>query len=114
MANYPTSPKPSYSVVKDINYKTLISNFENGAEQRRNKWSQGKLSFSLVYKILTAAQMTILWDFYIARKGSFESFTYTDVISATAYTVRFSEDSLSFEEFSNCLKTTGLKMIQVL
>jgi hypothetical protein len=77
--NYPSSPVPQYSFTEEIGFKTLISQFENGTEQRRNKWSRGKRQFTLVYNVLEIAEIEILWDFYVARKGSFESFYFTDL-----------------------------------
>jgi len=113
MADYPTSPVPSYSFGKQVQFKTLISAFENGAEQRRSKWSQGKTLFTLVYKAITFTEVGTLWAFYLARKGVFEAFTYVDP-TVTSYTVRFLEDNLSFDEFSYQLVNTGVKLIQVL
>jgi hypothetical protein len=78
MADYPTSPIPQLSFTKEIGFKTLISQFENGAEQRRRKLSQGKRLFTLVYNALTVAEAAILWNFYMARKGSYESFNFID------------------------------------
>ncbi len=119
MATYPASPIPSYSYTKEVQYKTITSQFENGAEQRRNKWSQGKRLFTLIYNALTVAEATTLHDFFIARKGSFESFSYVDLITSTTYTVRFVEDGFSMEEFTYTAAGIGLvktmvKFIQVL
>jgi uncharacterized protein (TIGR02217 family) len=114
MATYPASPIPSFSFSKEIGYRTLISNFENGAEQRRNKWSQGKRQFTLTYKTLTLTEVTVIWDFFVARKGSFESFDYVDPTTSTTYVVRFMEDKFTFEEFAYLLTSSGINMIQVL
>jgi len=113
MQTYPTSPAPSYSFGKQVQFKTLISAFENGAEQRRPKWSAGKHLFTLTYKVLNLTEVGTLWAFYLARKGSYEAFTYVDP-TTTSYTVRFAEDNLTFEEFSYQLANTGIKLIQIL
>ncbi len=76
---YPTSPVPSYSYTEEIEFRNLISQFENGAEQRRKKWSRGKHVFTLIYKALTQAELISLWDFYLTMNGSFESFWYKDL-----------------------------------
>lgn len=114
MADFPTTPKYGYSFGKEIEFRTLVSNFENGAEQRRAKWSQGKRKFTVTYNAVSPANMTILYDFYVARKGSFESFNFTDPITSTVYAVRFVDNKMSFEEFTYNVRRTGLQMIQVL
>lgn len=113
---FPTTVIPSYSIVHEIEFKTLVSSFENGAEQRRNKWSQGKRQWTLVFDALTTAQIDTLYNFYTSQKGAYTSFTYTDWMSSTStsFTVRFAEDRMSYEGFSKRLRRTGLKLIQVL
>lgn len=113
MANYPSSPVPQWIYTKGVQFKTLISPFENGAEQRRPKWGQGKVTFSLMYNAITDAEFTTLWDFYVARKGSNESFTFTDPLTSTNYTMRFSDDNMSADEFAYKVLKTGLNLIQV-
>jgi hypothetical protein len=114
MDTYPTSPVPTYSYTKQIGYKTLVSAFENGVEQRRNKWGQGKLTFTLTYAYLSTSDVTTLYNFYVSEKGSFTTFLFNDLSSTSAYTVRFVDDNLSLEQFAKNVSRTGLKMIQVL
>jgi uncharacterized protein (TIGR02217 family) len=114
MASFPTTPKAVYSFTKEVEFKTLISQFENGVEQRRNKWSQGKRQFTVLFDLLSPTNMGYLYDFYVARKGSYESFVYIDPITSSSVDCRFVDDKLSFEEFSHDLRRTGLKLIQVL
>lgn len=111
--NFPSVPIPIYSFTKSAGFKTLISNFENGAEQRRNKWSRSKLQFSLSYDLLSPSNVLILWNYYQCRKGSFEAFPYYDPITTTYYSVRFAEDNLSFDQFAKNISRTGIKLIQV-
>jgi len=113
---FPSTITPSYSIVHDIEFRTLVSSFENGAEQRRNKWSQGKRQWTLVYNALTTSQILDLYNFYTSQKGAYTSFTYTDWMSSTStsFTVRFADDKLSYEGFSKRLRRTGIKLIQVL
>lgn len=113
MQTYPATPVPSFSYVQGIQFKTIISQFENLAEQRRQKWSQGKRTFSLTYPVLSSTDMDTLWNFYVARNGSYDAFTFVDPISSTSYTVRFQDDSLSREEFAYRLEKIGIKLIQV-
>ena len=82
MAEYPTTPKPNYPFDLTINWKTITSAFDSGKEQRRQKQTYAKYDVSLVYDLLSEANMQLLWNFYVARKGSFEVFYfYTLAIS---------------------------------
>jgi hypothetical protein len=114
METFPATPKSAYGYNKTVAFKTLISQFENGAEQRRKKWSQGKLTFTLIWNAITPTNMAILWNFYIARLGSYDAFTFVDPLTTSSYTVRFLDDSMSYEMFTYNLTRSGLKLIQVL
>jgi phage-related protein len=77
-------------------FNTLISSFENGAEQRRAKRSGAITEYKLVYKNISQADMDIITTLYNTSKGALSSFTWLHPISAETLTVRFKEDSLSF------------------
>lgn len=113
METYPSGPPASYVFTGAIQFKTLISAFENGVEQRRKKWGQGKPSFSLIYDVLTSSEMDILYDFYVARSGSYEAFYFVNPVDSQTYTVRFVDDELSYDMFSVALYKTGLKLVGV-
>jgi len=87
---------PDYVFDEKIQYKTIVSQFENGAEQRRAKWASGQRSWTLQFNNRTAADFDTVIDFVTAKKGAYSSFTWTNPNDATEYTVRFEEDSVSF------------------
>ncbi len=76
MSEYPTSPAPSYPVDIDAKWNTLISKFDSGTEQRRQKQIQPLFDVTLTYKLLEQDEMQLLWDFYQERRGSWESFYF--------------------------------------
>ena len=90
-----------------INANTLVSQFENGAEQRRQKWSNNRRQFKLLFRNRISTEMEAVRDFFISKKGKFTSFTWdrpaTDTEVATEYDVRFDEDSfvVSQNRFNN-------------
>ena len=55
-------------------WRTTISTFETGKEQRRAEWTKPKIVYSFSYPNAIENQITELWDFYQARKGAFEKF----------------------------------------
>jgi phage-related protein len=86
---------PDYTFEQKPQYKTLISNFENGAEQRRPKRSGAITEYKLVYKNRNSTDLGIITALFEARKGSALSFTWLHPISGVTLTVRFKEDSLN-------------------
>ena len=76
MAKYPTTPIPSYEHVTQARYKTVISIFDDGNEQRRQKWTAPQYDVTLQYNAIRTTAMTTLWNFFEARKGAYEAFHY--------------------------------------
>lgn len=76
MAKFPTTPIPSYSQVVEVEYKTIISMFDDGSEQRRAKWDFPKTNIEVYYNALPSSSINTLWDFYRARRGSYEAFHF--------------------------------------
>jgi hypothetical protein len=66
---------PAAAMLTDI-YRTLITEFENGAEQRRSKWAKPKtmVNFRFDRGSLTMDDMTDIWRFYKAQAGAFRTF----------------------------------------
>jgi hypothetical protein len=77
---YPSSPKPSYALLLDHEFKTIISEFESGIETRDIRRRFPKRVFSLAYNSLdlTDAQRNALTDFFDARNGRKEPFWFFD------------------------------------
>lgn len=102
----------------EINFKTLITQFESGKEQRRSK-GESRRKFRLTFDKTTNYNNDAqeMWDFFVARKGRFESFLFDykkadDTVEEVE--VRFAEDSLSREVFLNKAYSFGLELIEVI
>lgn len=76
MAAYPETPQPTWVHVLTQEYRTLITEFDSGAEQRRAKWLRPKYHLQLTYSALLSSEADALWNFYSARSGALESFSY--------------------------------------
>lgn len=76
---YPSTPVPSYSVSITARWKTLITPFDSGKEQRRQKQIQNIYDATLLYNRLALSDIGILWDFYQSCKGSLYAFYYYDL-----------------------------------
>ena len=136
-----TDPKPEYIYEEEFGFRTLISQFENGAEQRRSKWGQGRKIFSLKYNVKKREEIDRLWNFYHLCKGAYKSFNFQKPIDSLlpcdqvaawypihegegtkledwngfifpTYSCRFLEDRLSYEEFSLKIQRSTIKIYQ--
>ena len=76
MAKYPTNPIPSYEHVTQQRWKTVISIFDDGNEQRRQKWTAPQYDVTLQYNAVPTSYMSTLWSFFESRKGAYEAFHY--------------------------------------
>lgn len=90
------STNPDTLLEENPKFKTLVSEFENGFEQRRAKWSSDLRTFKLVFTNRTDSEMETVRDFYLSKLGSYSSFTWTNPNDSVEYTVRFKEDSFNF------------------
>jgi len=82
MQVYPTTPAPLYPYTITPVWRTLLSEFETGSEQRRSKWVFPVYDVNLQYPVLSATNSALLWAFYMARKGSAEAFWFYDLYSS--------------------------------
>ena len=87
MAVYPQTTTPYADPVRiDIRHKTLRSNFDElGEEKRRQKWLYPRRDVTLKYNALSKDQAEPLWEFYCARKGSYESFVWFESTGLGTY-----------------------------
>lgn len=84
---------PLYAWQKTHNHNVLVTTFESGKEQRRYKGARPR-TWTLGFRD-TVANIDLIRAFYDARKGPYESFSWTLPGTTTSVTVRFEENSLS-------------------
>ncbi len=75
-----------------LDYPVLTSRFAGQTEQRRLKTNKKLIGFRIASPALTEAGMQEYRDFYTARQGEFESFTFVSPFDGVSYTVRFDGD----------------------
>jgi uncharacterized protein (TIGR02217 family) len=59
-----------------MEFKTLISKFDNGSEVRKAKWTYGRRNLRVGYQYKDLDDARTLWQFYQARKGSYQAFNF--------------------------------------
>ena len=111
MAVFP-SIIPQYSLVETDQYGTLITDLW-GKERRRNLWGPKK-AFYLKFEALSLGDARSIMDFFVARRGNYESFTWINPLDNVSYTVRFSEASLKREEIANEIFNIEFSLEEVL
>lgn len=84
---------PDFPVIETIKHNTLVSEFENGIEQRRSKWSLPIREFELTFKNRDQADYDALVGFFNTKLGAFSTFTFDNPNDGQTYTCRFKEDS---------------------
>ena len=75
----------------------LISEYENGTEQRRDKWGKTKRKFTMTFKVKTNTEVQAIRDFFITQSGPLTTFSFTNPIDSVVYTVRFVDNSIIVE-----------------
>ena len=104
---------PDYVYDEEIQYQTLISNFENGYEQRRAKWATPLRKFHLVYKNRTTTEIGTLKTLFTTKLGRATAFTWTNPNDSVEYSVRFDEDSFKFQNKAYGVYDAEFSLIQV-
>jgi len=94
---------PDFVFEETQEYKTLVSEFENGVEQRRRKWANPVGKWTLRFKNRIKVDMETVRDFFKSKYGSFMTFTWTNPNDSLEYNVRFVEDS-----FKSSIKAYGV------
>lgn len=99
-----------YTIAHDVEFKTQVSEFENGVKQYRNIWSSPKRTWSLTFKNRTLAEMQAILAFFETKKGQYTSFTWTCPLDNTEYTVRFAKDKMSYDYVSYGLADATIEL----
>lgn len=96
----------------EIKFHTLITEFEDGSEQRRSK-GLPRRRFVLKFKKQETSADEIK-AFFEARKGKFEAFFWTPPRESNPLMVRFDVDVLSIKSDYDVIYEFGLPLIEVI
>ena len=103
---WPSIAAPTYSTSGTVYRPQIRTEFEGNYVQSRPRSTRATRQWTLVWNAMTDADFATLDAFFIANVG--ETFSWTEPVTATGYTVRFSTDSLSYS-FAN----KGIRSVQV-
>lgn len=105
---------PDFVLDQTNQYKTLISEFESGVEQRRAKRDDPRRKWKLVYRNRPTADKNTAKSRFDSQKGQYSSFTWTNPNDSTEYTVRFNMDEFKFRYKAYGIYDFELFLIEVL
>ncbi len=111
MAEFTIPCDPS-QITEEVHFNTLITVYETGKEQRRSKGEPYRVWTIRFQKL--KADADAIWDFYTARKGAFEAFTWKSPLDGLTYNVRFADDILSKQTFWKIISSYGIRLKEVI
>ena len=88
------STQPNSAIEEKIGFAIHTVEYETGIEQRRARHADSRRRWKLVYSNRPTSQMETVRDFFIAKKGSLTSFTWTNPNDSVEYDVRFEDQEL--------------------
>ncbi len=92
----------------DPGFNTFATEFGSGTIVRNSKWTNPRYKFKIKYRRpMRKEDVILIKDFFIARKGKFESFQIYVPPLGTTHTVMFQKDSKNFNVFGDMLSNFG-------
>jgi len=103
---WPSIAAPTYSTGGEVYRPQVRTEFEGNYVQSRPRSTRATRRWTLVWNAMTEANFSTLDAFFIANAGT--TFSWTEPVTSTSYTVRFSEDSLKWTHSDK-----GVRSVQV-
>ena len=105
---------PDNTIDSEIEFKTLVSEFENGVEQRRQKRYSDQKRWGLSFANRTKTETDAIRAFFESKKGMAISFTWENPEDSKEYTVRFGQDKLSIKRLAFGVYSFQIIFIEVI
>lgn len=113
LGTFPTDPKPAQTFDEEVQFNTLVNQYESSRGQGIQKWTTYKTVFRLVYGPITSDQMDILWSFFTdTMKGRLNLVTFIHPRTGQAHVVRSLQDNMSRSMFEWLIERTGLSLAE--
>lgn len=107
-----TWPCDPVRIRAEVEIPAIVSVFQTGPDTRRAK-GPPRRKWTLHFR-KDQVDADAIWSFYVARKGAFEAFLWTNPLDDVQYTVRFERDDLSRSVLWRCCFEFGLGIVEVL
>jgi phage-related protein len=107
-----TASAVQYPLQVSESFATEVLQFLAGDEQRYLVGSGALLTWKIQLDLLDESELAAIEAFFVATSGSFESFSFTDPVSGTAYANCFIASDELKEMFTGELRTSATLTIQ--
>lgn len=114
MTDWNAAWSPQFVYVDGTTFRTLISTFESGKEQRRKKWTTDRKRFHVVFNAIDKTTADAIKSLYAEKCGAYDTFSFTNPADSTSYTVRFVEDSFSEQFITSTACKIEVDLIEVI
>jgi hypothetical protein len=104
---------PDFPIEENIRHNTLVSEFDNGVEQRRSKWATPLREFPLTFRNRPKAEYDSFVAFLELKLGQLTSFTFDNLNDGETYTVRFKDDNIRFSQVNYQMYSWECTLIEV-
>lgn len=105
----PVQPDRITEVIPE--FRTIITVFESGREQRACMQSKPKHTFKCLYHLLNVNEIQQMMDFHEQCCGSFKAFRFRNHHTNTKYNARFKEDKLDFEYINSKFASLSFEVV---
>ena len=105
--------KPDFQFISVNEWNTLVSQFDNGTEQRRDLWATPRKKWRLRFINRLLADFQTIETLFNSKKGSYGSLTWDNPQDGSTYTVRFEEDKLEAVEKAYQIYDFEFNLMQV-
>ena len=90
---------PSYSLYKIPTFRTHVIEYGNRNEQRIALNTSARHTFKLQWEVLRPQRADLIYNFFLAMKGNWEAFYWTNPVDTRTYLVRFVNNTVEEENF---------------
>jgi len=103
----------SYPFIQETGFNVLTQVFENGSEQRRDKWGRPRKRFSIVFSPRPKSEIDDVQTFYVTKSASAIAFNFTNPLDSQVYLVRFEENTLQVSRVAFGIFQATVNVVEV-
>jgi hypothetical protein len=103
----------SYPFVEETKHQIVVQEFENGSEQRRDKWGRTKKRFTITFEPRTKSEATNLKEFFNLRSASQQVFDFTSPLDGVTYSCRFEANTLLISRIAFSIYSAQFSIVEV-
>ena len=103
----------SYPFDEETLTNIIVEQFENGAEQRRDKWGRTRKRFGVNFNPRSKDEIDALRTFFVSRRGPANAFDFISPLDNVDYLVRFEENSLQISRTAYGIYQAQVTLVEV-